>query len=83
MTTASLCTNCGDVSYPDDPGCECKTPPAPRNPLTPLQAAELSTARWSAVSLERIADALEELCTFKEEEARSRLAREERSQRHS
>lgn len=40
--------------------------------LTPIQAAELNDRKWIGASIERIADALEELCTFKEEEQRAR-----------
>ena len=42
--------------------------------LTPMQALELGDRKWISASLERIADALEELCTFKENEVRERNA---------
>jgi hypothetical protein len=70
-TSATLCTGCGAVSYPADEDCDCG-PELFRLPIVPTKAAELSTARWQCESLERIADALEELVTFKENEVRER-----------
>lgn len=76
---AELCPACGTVTRGDDEPCPCEPPP-PKLLLTPVQAEQLAMARWSAVSLERIADALEELCTWKEEERRERNEREARAE---
>lgn len=70
-----LCLGCLDV-FTDEDGreCECSASAAT---LTPIQALEMTERKWIGASLERIADALEELCTFKEEEAlAAREARE-------
>jgi hypothetical protein len=72
----TVCGGCGVVTYEGEPPCECP-PNVVRVPLTATEAAKLSVARWQAVSLERIADALEELCTWKEKEARAALGMKE------
>ncbi len=68
---ATLCRGCGAVSFPADDDCDCG-PEMIRTELSPSHAAQLSVSRWQAESCERIADALEELVTFKENEVRER-----------